>query len=100
MRRITIVSFSVLFLIALTITLIPKLYHEELEKIALTKVNENVNGKVEFAHLHASAWTNFPNLTVTIQAASVVPNISLPDSLLKAERLGHRYLGSDYRWSY
>lgn len=88
MRRTIIVILSLVGSIALALTIVPKVYHEELEKMALEKINGQVKAKVSFAHLHASVWNNFPDLTIIIEDISVAPaNRTAADTLLTASEI-------------
>jgi len=85
-KALKVFSIIIILLIVI-ISLIPQIFHEKIEGVALQEIRKQVNCEVAFAHLDISIWRNFPNLTVILKDYSISNKREKADTLLKGERI-------------
>lgn len=87
MRKFFLIAISIMAVAIAAIALVPFVYHEQLEDAARTKINQEIEARVSFSHFRTSAWTHFPNISLSLTEISIA-NLEIPgDTLVKAKEI-------------
>ncbi len=71
MKKILKITFSVLFVLLVTLITIPYLLKDDIEKFIKEEINNSVNAKIDYQKVSLSLLKDFPNLHVSIDNISV-----------------------------
>jgi AsmA protein len=94
MRKLLLVSFSILIGIVFSILFIPQIFKRQIAAALKNELNSNVHAEINFSVAEINLWRNFPQFTATLDNFSIAGKKEFfGDTLVRAKEL-HLVLGT------
>jgi AsmA protein len=94
MRKLWLVSLSIVIGIVFTILFIPQIFKRQISSALKNELNSNVHAEINFSVAEINLWRNFPQFTATLDNFSIAGKKEFfGDTLVRAKEL-HLVLGT------